>query len=102
MMEGLVSVPEVIQLPTGAKYNVVPVSNGQLLVMPIQNDPPDLLSYQVRPIIGPINYMICSCDVWLTNGFAYISVRLVSFCLFRCILHNQFFLISHLTWSIPI
>lgn len=54
MMEGLVSVPEVIQLPTGAKYNVVPVSNGQLLVMPIQNDPPDLLSYQVRPIIGSI------------------------------------------------
>ncbi len=47
-MEGL---SEMIQLPTGAKFNVVPVSNGQLLVVPIQNDPPELLSYPVgRPI----------------------------------------------------
>ncbi len=48
-MDGLPTMPEMIQLPTGAKFNVVPVSNGQLLVVPIHNDPPDLLSYQVRP-----------------------------------------------------
>lgn len=45
-MESLdtVQVGDVLTLPHGAKYNVVPVSNGNVLVVPLQAAPPPPLA----------------------------------------------------------